>query len=303
MEKRRINIWKLGILLIVALCAVSIAPAATAHGTPFVIYGYVSNANGTECDNPNVNITNMDTGSSKTAENTSGSNCYLLVLANGTDLNASETLRFEVTSPDGSQSKIVECKVTENEVDDGGRFDYNITLSVPSQQTWYFSTNEASAPIYDGADYNKTMTKGIEGGMDTYISLPPGERVWFYPDQVADCNVSFPADTWNVSYWVNATDFADSDKQINTSLRGIDSTGAELSGSPYAEGYYDIKSQQNLEEVTGFLNPAGFTIPEGGRFAIEVLWAGDANGSLELYCNPPEKHSTIKLESLGILTY
>jgi len=69
MEKeRRKNIWKLGILLIVAMCAVSIAPAATAQETPFVINGYVSNANGTECNNPGVNITNTATGESWYAE-------------------------------------------------------------------------------------------------------------------------------------------------------------------------------------------------------------------------------------------
>jgi hypothetical protein len=104
-KERRIDIWKLGILLVVAMCAVGIASMAAAQETPFVIKGYVFNADGTECNNPGVNITNTATGESGYAENTSGSNCYLLVLATGTDLNASETLRTEVISPDGGQSK------------------------------------------------------------------------------------------------------------------------------------------------------------------------------------------------------
>ncbi len=70
-EKRRINIWKLGILLVVVMCAVCIASVATAQETPFVIKGYISNANGTECNNPSVNITNTATGASWYAQNTS----------------------------------------------------------------------------------------------------------------------------------------------------------------------------------------------------------------------------------------
>ncbi|KAF5434218.1 CASH domain-dontaining protein [Candidatus Methanophagaceae archaeon] len=164
MEKeRRINIWKLGILLIVAMCAVSIAPAATAQETPFVIYGYVFNADGTECDNSNVNITNMDTGSSKAAENTSGSNCYLLVLTNGTDLNAGDVLKFDVTSPDGSQSKIVEHTVTLAEAFDGGLFDYDITLECGNTQTWHVDDDGSEYPNPDFYTIGDAINVALDG--------------------------------------------------------------------------------------------------------------------------------------------
>jgi len=150
-RERRISMLRIGILLIVAMCAVSIAPAATAQETPFVIYGYVFNADGTEYNNPNVNITNMDTGVSWYAKNTSESNCYLLLLASGSDVNASETLRTEVTSPDGNWSKIVECAVSEDEMNiDGGRCNYNITLPVPNQQAWYFTNGSVTGPTGGG---------------------------------------------------------------------------------------------------------------------------------------------------------
>ena len=35
-----------------------------------------------------------------------------------------------------------------------------------------------------------------------------------------------------------------------------------------------------------------FTVPEGGRLAIEVLWSGSAKGNLEIHCNPPDKHAS-----------
>lgn len=282
-----------GTLLVVAMCIVCIAPAVVAQETPFVINGYVSYVNGTVCNNPNVNITNTDTDESWSAENASTSHYYRLVLANGTDLNASETLRFEVTSPDGSQSKIVECTVTESDVENGGKFEYNLTLSIPNQQTWYFTNDSATGPTWSGATCNRNMTKGVEGE-DDKITLAPGERVWFYADQLAEYNVSFSAGVWNVSYWVKATNSADSNKRITTRLQGIAANGTKISGSTgYARKYYNINSAQNLEEVTVSLNATtGFTIPEGGRFAVEVLWQSDANGSIEIYCNPSLKHSS-----------
>jgi len=263
---------------------VCIAPAV-AQETPFVINGYVSYANGTVCNNSNVNVTNTNTGENWYAKNSSDSNYYRLVLGNGTDLNASETLRFKVTSPDGSQSEDIRFKVTENEVDNGGKFGYEITLAVPNQQTWYFTNDTVTGPTRSGTTYDRNMIKGMEGENDKVTLANGGERVWFYADQVADCNVSFPTDTWNVSYRVKAT-AADSGKRITTRFHGIDSTGAELSGSPYAEGHYDINNPPFFEEVTESFNPAGFTIPKGGRFAIEVLWAGGATGNLEIHCNP-----------------
>jgi len=280
-----------GTLLVVAMCMVCIAPVV-AQETPFVINGYVSYANGTACDDPSVNVTNTNTSESWPAKNYSTSNYYRLVLANGADLNASETLKFEVTSLDGGQSKIVEFKVTQDEVNAGGRFGYNITLSVQGQQMWYFSTDTVTGPTWDGATYNISMTKGVEGG-DNKITLAKGERVWIYADQVAESNVSFPVGIWNVSYWVKATNSGDSTKQITTRLQGINATGEKLSLSPYAQGHYNIKSPQNLEEVTESLNPTEtFTIPEGGRFAIEVLWADGATGNLEIHCNPSGKHAS-----------
>jgi hypothetical protein len=271
-----------GTLLVVAMCIVCTVPAVVAQETPFVINGYVSYANGTVCNNPNVNVMNTDTGESWYAQNSSDSNYYRLMLVNGTDLNASETLRFAVTSPDGSQSRDIRFEVTENEVDSGGKFGFEITLAVPNQQTWYFTNDAVTGPTWIEATCNRNMTKGMEGE-DDKISLVSGGHVWFYADQVTDCNVTFPNGTWNVSYWVKAAD-ADKGMQVTTRLHGINSTGAKLSGSPYAEGNYTITSKFS-EEVTGFSNPAGFTIPEGGRFAIEILWDSDASLSLELYCN------------------
>jgi len=63
-----------------------------------------------------------------TAE-TSG-NYYQIMLTNGTDLNATEVLRFSAT--DGVYSSVTDHTVTTGEVKSGGLFGFNITLgSIP----------------------------------------------------------------------------------------------------------------------------------------------------------------------------
>ena len=289
-RERRISMLRIGILLIVAMCAVSIAPAATAQETPFVIYGYVFNADGTEYNNPNVNITNMDTGVSWYAKNTSESNCYLLLLASGSDVNASETLRTEVTSPDGNWSKIVECAVSEDEMNiDGGRCNYNITLPVPNQQAWYFTNGSVTGPTGGGANYTMAMTKGVEGGNDT-ITLAPGERVRFCADQLAGCNVSFPEGDWNVSYWLKQLHEYDGYKGVHNRLQVV---YPNMSTSTIGTVYTQLGQTQTLRELSFSMSDTGpFTVPEGGRFALELEWSSDANGNLEFYCNLPDRRAS-----------
>jgi len=86
-------------------------------------------ANGTVCNNPNVNIMNTNTGESWAAENASASNYYQLVLNHGADIVATELLEFDVKSPDGSQVNVTNCTITQQEINDGGLFNFNISLA------------------------------------------------------------------------------------------------------------------------------------------------------------------------------
>jgi len=100
-----------------------IAPSCAAP-TPFMIYGWGTYTNGTDCDNLTVGITNPDNDKTWTAE-TSG-NYAQVMLTNGTDLNATEVLRFYAT--DGAYSRVTDHTITAKDVDDGGLFEFNITL-------------------------------------------------------------------------------------------------------------------------------------------------------------------------------
>ena len=110
-------------LICLSVTMILIAPAC-AQPTPFMIYGWCSYNNGTDCDNLAVSITNIDNDKTWTAE-TSG-NYYQITLVSGTDLNATEVLRFDAT--DGVYSSVTDHNVTTDEVGDGGLFEFNITL-------------------------------------------------------------------------------------------------------------------------------------------------------------------------------
>ena len=95
--------------------------------TPFLICGYVFNDDDSDCNDPAVNITNLNTSKGWAAETNETSNYYQITLSSCADIIAGETLQFTATSPDGSQSNVTEHTVTPAEVDAGG-FEYNIVL-------------------------------------------------------------------------------------------------------------------------------------------------------------------------------
>jgi len=95
--------------------------------TPFLIRGYVSYKDGSDCNDPAVNITNLNTSREWTAETNETSNYYQITLAGCDDVVAGEVLRFDATSPGGSQWNVTAHIVTQAEVD-AGVFEYNITL-------------------------------------------------------------------------------------------------------------------------------------------------------------------------------
>ena len=114
------------IVTTVAMCMLTVQVAA--QPTPFMIYGYVSYENGNPCDNPMVNITNLDTSTKWQAETNASYNYYHLILGNGTDINATEILRFDVTG--GTSTIVTNHTISVSEVNDGGIFNFNITLGL-----------------------------------------------------------------------------------------------------------------------------------------------------------------------------
>jgi len=85
--------------------------------TPFMVGGYVSDADGNPCNGSWVRITNSDTDVGWNARNASESNYYQFVLTSD-DVGDSDTLRFAVVC--GDESAETEYAVTSDEVNAGG---------------------------------------------------------------------------------------------------------------------------------------------------------------------------------------
>jgi len=108
-----------------------VSSPAPPPSSPYIMYGRVFYKNGTACNNPVVNITNLNNSKQWQAETNASYNYYKITLASGTHLNASEILQFSVKAPDGSQSNTIDHTVTQAEINDGGLFDFNIALEAP----------------------------------------------------------------------------------------------------------------------------------------------------------------------------
>ncbi len=134
---------------------------------PFLINGYVFYENNNECNNPTVNITNLDTGGEWTAETIESSNYYQIMLTSA-DIVAGETLQFNVVSLDGSQMNVTEYAVTQDEINDGGLFNNNITLVVlnaapVADPSGPYTGTEGTEVAFDGsASYD------LDGTIDSY---------------------------------------------------------------------------------------------------------------------------------------
>ncbi|MHC1583598.1 MAG: cohesin domain-containing protein [Methanosarcinales archaeon] len=101
--------------------AIAIAP------TPFLIHGQVSYENNTPCNNPTVNITNLNTSEEWQAETHAENNCYRLMLVYGMDIAAGDILQFNVKSIDGSHFNTTDYTITQEDINLGGVFNFNFT--------------------------------------------------------------------------------------------------------------------------------------------------------------------------------
>ena len=99
----------------------SLAPPPS---SPYMIYGWVNYSNGSACDNP-VNITNTNTSTHWLAETHPGYNFYQCILDTA-NISEGNVLSFNAT--DGTQFNVTNHTVTQSEINNGGLFNFNLTL-------------------------------------------------------------------------------------------------------------------------------------------------------------------------------
>lgn len=167
------------------------------------------------------------------------------------------------------------------------------SVSAPDGAIWYWKDVDARGlfELPGGHVADKLMEEGPpEGSEDSIVTLKPGERAWWYADKAAEEALTFPAGSWQANYWVKALDKGDKGKRIYTRLYYIDSEGNKFK---QWEKRPAVSDPTNIEPIAVTKDHSSFTVPEGGRIAVEVYWVGSATGELEIHYNSDVHNSRL----------
>lgn len=172
---KRMNKTMMGVILATLICITMVAPAM-AQPSPFVITGQVSDSNGDPCNNPWVQVTNVNTSASWDAENSSISNDYQLVLDSG-DVSEGDVLEIEASGC--SQSKIVSETVSQDEINGGG-FSKDVTLEGAAPNPVITSCDA------DGNEKNEFYPGDNVSVTGTGLALNTNYTILIQPDPVGE---------------------------------------------------------------------------------------------------------------------
>ena len=161
---------KMSIIIVALICITVVAPA-TAQPTPFVIAGYVYSLNGDPCNYPAVRVTNVNTGASWDAENSSTSNYYRLVL-DSDDVSVNDMLQFDVSWSGVSNN--TPHSVVQDEITTGGCSE-DLTLAVCRTVTSCNSTG------YPKDAFGPGETVYVKG---SWLAPNTNYMIWIQPDPV-----------------------------------------------------------------------------------------------------------------------
>jgi len=208
-RRTRVSI-SIGALLAVVVC-LAVMAQVIAQPSPFMFSGWVNTSSGGEpCNNPAVNISNLNTSAKWQAETNATSNYYQLVL-DSNNVSAGDILRIEVSGC--NQSKTVEHEVTQSDIDNGGIF-LNISLEAPQEIIWHGNVTLINGTTFCVTAHNSEKEHVVNyttalgaldaaahaGGFNYTVTDEWGS---LFVDSIAD----IPNEGWSGwMYWVNYPD-------------------------------------------------------------------------------------------------
>jgi len=160
--------------------------------SPFFIYGWVNRSDGSLVNNPDVAITNLNTSEVFDAETKANSN-YYQIMTSLEKMSADDMLRF--TASDQGNSTEFNHTLTQEEINFGGLFNFNITLKHGPPPA-VFDTGEGTYPSISGTlrGIIKPNRKIEVNRMYTYACAGTGG----HSEYVEICNGTFYINaTWN----------------------------------------------------------------------------------------------------------
>lgn len=254
--------------------------------SPFLVYGHVLYQNESDCNNPLVDVTNMNTSKGWQATTNESSSFYQLMLRHGVDIVAGETLQFNITK--GSQTVIQTHEVTQSEINAGGLFDFNVTLQTEGHpQVWYFTeaaNTTVNAPYAnDGWVHDKDLvmnkTKPADG---TYCILDGGRALWFYATTGAQTDLSFGENNWTAKIFTSNP----GDKAGNTTTVDVCKITPGGAVTVIANGSVQLVADKTEYDITCVDNTSttqNFNTDDW--LGVRVSWSGPTNDTIWVYYN------------------
>ena len=129
--------------------------------TPYVINGYVLYNDSTACNGPIVNVTNQASTTEKWQAETNASYNYYQLVLDSEDVSANDRLEFNARNTNATQFNTTDHTVTQTELNDGGLFNFNLTLHPEEEDNVVNNFTTADIPV------NGTVTGTHE---DTHAS-------------------------------------------------------------------------------------------------------------------------------------
>ncbi|MEA1909229.1 MAG: hypothetical protein U9N43_09430, partial [Euryarchaeota archaeon] len=149
--------------IIAAIVMIGTISAAYAAPIDIMVSGQVVYEDGSGCNNPTVGIVNLDTGGIGLVVTNESLNYYSATLYN---VSINDTLQFNATSPDESQSIVTEHVITQDEID-AENLVYNIALAGPGDITppAILSVAITPAEVYVNGSITVTVTAKDDSGI------------------------------------------------------------------------------------------------------------------------------------------
>ena len=234
--------------------------------TPFMIYGRVFYEDGSECLDPTVKINNTNTSITWQADTNASYNYYRLILDT---TNVSEGNVLEFNTSDGIRYNVTNYTVTQENITDGGLFNYNLTVPEPPKPScpfiiygWVF--------YEDGSECNGSIVNVTNTNTSLHWLAETNASYNFYQLVLGTTNIS----TGNVLEF-NVTDGA----QFNVTNHTVTQKNITDGGIFDFNLTIGIKEPVNIRNYNNASDLDSWAFSGGMGEKVTVSWQNSSNGT------------------------
>ena len=156
-------------------------------------------------------------------------------------------------------------------------------VNAEGEITWNWHDTNASGFSYPSGHHTDKIMDNIQGTTQYSITLNSGERAWWYTNDTAEGDISFPSGDWTFHFWAE-TNSSDSDRIYPRVIRL--SANNTFKPATSTSAYKTIKEVNGIKEIQySITNNDTVSFLAGDRLAVEVLFSADDGDTLTIYFN------------------